>query len=111
MADWPNVQLPSGCRETTENPAIRTEMESGIVQTRARFTRVRRKWTLSWDYMKGADYRTLRNFFVEMRGSAKSFDWKHPAEGSTFQVRFNGEIDSNNQSYDYWNVSVSLEEV
>lgn len=111
MAVWPNVQLPSGMDETTENPAIRTEMESGIVQTRPRFTRIRRKWKLSWDYMEGPSYRALRSFYQQMRGGSASFTWTHPTEMSAVSVRFNGEIESSNQSYDYWRVSVSLEEV
>jgi phage-related protein len=97
--------------EVTENPAIRTEMESGIVQTRPRFTRTRRKWQLSWDYMGGSSYRTLRSFYQEARGGSTSFMWTHPTEQLSFTVRFNSEIESSNQSYDYWRVTVSIEEV
>lgn len=109
--NWPNVQLPSGCEETTENPAIRSEMESGIVKTRARFTRIRRVWQVSWEYMRGVDYRLLRAFFVQMRGGALDFNWTHPAENIVFKVRFNGEIKATNQSYDFWSVTLNLEEV
>jgi phage-related protein len=111
MPDYPNVQLPSGCEEVTENPAIRTEFETGIVQTRARYTRARRTWQISWEYMRGADYRVLRNFFAQMYGGSLSFNWTHPTENTVFNVRFLNEIRASNQSYDFWNVSMTLEEV
>jgi phage-related protein len=112
MANYPStIQLPSGCGEVTPDPAIRTEFESGIVQTRARFTRMRRQWRLSWAYMRGADYRALRVFFEQMRGGTLNFNWTHPAENLVFNVRFKGEIQADEQSYDFWSVTVSLEQV
>lgn len=112
MANYPsNIQLPSGCGEVTPDPVIRTEFESGIVQTRARFTRMRRAWQLSWEYMRGADYRALRGFFVQMRGGSLNFNWTHPAENSVYDVRFKGEMRGDEQSNDYWSVTCSLEQV
>jgi phage-related protein len=111
VANYPNVQLPSGCEEVTEDPSIRSEFEDGIVQTRAKFTRLRRTWALSWEYMWGADYRILRSFYEQMRGGALAFIWTHPTEGVSFEVRFRDTIRASNQSYDYWNVSLTLEQV
>ena len=111
MADFPTIQLPSGMEEITEDPSLRTEFESGIVQSRARFTRVRRIWQLRWELMRGADYRALRVFYVQMRGGSLSFDWLHPAEVEVFHVRFQGEIRSRNLSHDYWDVEITLEQV
>jgi phage-related protein len=111
MPDYPDIQMPSGCEETTEDPSIRTEFESGIVQTRARFTRARRTWGLKWDYMKGADYRILRSFYDQMHGGALSFMWPHPTEETLFDVRFKGEIKGTSQSFDFWSVTVTLEQV
>jgi phage-related protein len=112
MANYPSsIQLPSGCGETTPDPAIRTDFESGIVQTRPRYTRMRRTWQLSWAYMNGPDYRALRAFFEQMRGGSLNFNWTHPAENSVFDVRFRGEMQADEQSYDYWSVSCTLEQV
>jgi phage-related protein len=61
--------------------------------------------------MNGADYRTLRSFYDQKRGGAVSFSWTHPAEGIVFNVRFKGEIKGASQSHDYYNVTVTLEQV
>ena len=112
MPDYPtNIQLPSRCEEVTEDPAIRSGFETGIVHTRPRFTRVRRTWKISWEYIKGADYRVLRTFYDQIRGGALSFNWTHPIENKVFEVRFKGEIQSDTQHYDYCSVDATLEEV
>lgn len=109
--DWPNVQLPSSLEETTEDPAIRSEAESGIVQTRPRYTRMRRSWQLGWANMRGADYRLLRAFFEQVRGGALVFGWRQPRENKVFQVRFVGPIIGRHTVMDCWSVTLNLEEV
>ena len=84
--DWPNVQLPSNLEETTEDPAIRSEAESGIVKTRPRYTRIRRGGTLA-------------------------FGWRHPRENAVFQVRFEGPITGRHTVMDCWNVTLTLKQV
>lgn len=108
---WPDIQLPSNIEEITENPAIRSEMESGIVQTRPRYTRLRRTWILTWANLNGSDYRTLRNFYVAKKGGSLSFIWPNPIETENFTVRFNGEIAGKHTEMDFWSVSLKLEEV
>jgi phage-related protein len=109
--NWPNVQLPSGLDESMEDPVIRTEFESGIVKTRARYTRIRRTWSLSWANMRGSHYRSLRAFYVQTRGGALSFNWTNPTEGATFEVRFKGNIVSRHTVMDCWSVTLTLEQV
>jgi phage-related protein len=109
--NWPSVQLPLSLDETPENPAIRTEFESGIVQTRAKFTRTRGTWGLSWANMRGADYRVLRDFYKQMKGGALSFNWTHPRDGTAFEVRFKGAFNAKHTAMDCWNVTLTLEQV
>ena len=108
---WPEIQLPSSIEETVGNPAIRSEMESGIVLTRARYTRTRRVWTLTWANLRGGNYRTLRNFYVAKKGGSLSFSWTHPIENITITVRFNGDLTAKFTEKDCWSVSLQLEEV
>ncbi len=108
---WPEIQLPSTIEETTGNPAIRSEMESGMVLTRARYTRTRRIWTLTWANLRGGNYRTLRNFYVAKKGGSLIFTWTHPIENITFNVRFDGDLIATHTERDCWNVSIQLEEV
>jgi phage-related protein len=111
MANWPNIQLPSTIAEIFEDPTIRTEFEGGIVQTRARFTRIRGAWTLTWANLRGAHYPTLRNFYKQMSGGALAFNWTHPRDGTTYEVRFRGQLSSRYNVLDFWNISVTLEQV
>jgi phage-related protein len=108
---WPDVQLPLNLDETTEDPAIRSEFESGIVQTRARYTRMRQTWALGWANMRGADYRGLLAFYRQMKGGALSFNWMHPRNGATFEVRFKGSLNAKHTAMDFWNVTLTLEQV
>ena len=109
--DCPDVQLPSGLDETTEDPAISTEFGTGIVQTRARYTRMRRTWELTWANMRGADYRALRDFYASVFGGALSFNWTNVKENATFNVRFKGDLTARHTVMDFWNVSLTLEQV
>jgi phage-related protein len=108
---WPNVQLPLNLDETTEDPVVRSEFESGIVQTRARYTRMRGTWALGWANMWGPDYRTLLDFYRQMKGGALSFSWTHPRNDTTFEVRFKGELNAKHTVMDFWNVALTLEQV
>lgn len=109
--DWPDIQQPLDLEETSEDPAIRTEFESGIVQTRPRFTRMRSAWVLSWANMKGADYRTLRSFYRGAYGGVSSFNWTHPRDGTSSEVRFKGVMRAKHTQMDFWSVTVTLEQV
>jgi phage-related protein len=109
--NWPNIQLPSGLEEPLEDPTIRTTFESGIVQTRARYTRMRGTWILTWANLRGAHYTTLRNFYKQMMGGALSFNWTHPLEGTTYEVRFKGTFSPRYNIKGFRNISCTLEQV
>ena len=109
--DWPNLQLQSGLDETTEDPAISTEFGTGIVQTRARYTRMRRTWELTWANMRGSDYRALRAFYELVFGGSLPFNWTNVKDGKTYNVRFKGELKARHTVMSCWNVSVTLEQV
>ena len=108
---WPDIQLPLYITETTIDPTISSEMEDGIVVTRPRYTRIRRRWELSWQNMVGADYQTLRAFYVQQRGGSMSFTWTHPTENATYTVRFVGDLQGKASPMNIYNISLVLEEV
>ena len=108
---WPNIRLPSSLEESIPDPAIRSEFEDGTVQTRPRFTRMRRKWTLTWNNLRYADYAALRSFFDSKRGGSTSFSWTNPLDNGMHTVRFSGELTAKTTERDFLNISVKLEEV
>lgn len=108
---WPDIQLPLTITETTLDPAISSEMEDGIVVTRPRYTRMRRRWELSWQNMVSADYQTLLTFYYGRRGGALSFVWTHPTGNETFTVRFVGDLSGKAAPMGVYSVTLTLEEV
>lgn len=60
------------------DPAIRTPLESGLVQTRARFSRVPRRWRLRWDMLSAANKGVIRAFELARLGGTEAFAWVDP---------------------------------
>lgn len=110
---WPNIQLPLTISETTIDPAISSEMEDGIVVTRPRYTRIRRRWELSWQNMIAADYQTLRAFYNTQKGGSLSFLWGNPVgtDISPVTVRFTGDLTGKAAPMGVYSVTLTLEEV
>ena len=109
---WPDIQLPLNITETTLNPAIASEMEDGIVVTRPRYTRIRRRWELNWQNMREADYKTLRSFYEAQKGGSLSFAWINPVGNNTVStVRFSGDLTGKAAPMGVYSVTVTLEEV
>ncbi|MEK6531254.1 MAG: hypothetical protein AABZ23_02030 [Deltaproteobacteria bacterium] len=72
-----------------EDSVIRSDTEGGYQQTRQRFTRTRRQWTLKYDTLGAGDKALFENFFVStISGGSAAFNWTHPTEGTTYEVRF-----------------------
>ena len=75
--------------EKSVTATLRTPFEAGYVQTRARYTRVPRRWELSWNYLSSTDYGSLRTHFEDtVVGGGDSFGWTHPKDASTHTVRY-----------------------
>jgi phage-related protein len=75
-------------KESREDSVLRSDYEAGYVNTRQRFTRVRRKWELRYPYLTEVDVSTLRTFIdTTVHGGADAFDWTNPVDSVTYQVR------------------------
>ncbi len=74
--------------EQIEDATLRSPTEGGYVITRARFTRLRRSWTLKYRHMSQADRDALVQFVREVGGGADAFSWTVPDTGEQVQVRF-----------------------
>ena len=57
---------------------ISTVFDSGDVQTRAKWTRPRRKFSLRWEAATEQERADVEQFFNRMRGRASSFTWTPP---------------------------------
>lgn len=75
---WPeDVVSPSWpYEESYEDTSIKSKFEDGSQQTRTKFTRSRRKWTLKWKSISREQYKKLMDFVInKAKFSAQSFIW------------------------------------
>jgi len=86
---WPSIKAPDSLADDVKNPVVRTEYETGAVQTRVRFSTARSVFTLSWRSMTEADYQTLLTFFLA--NQALEITWTHPISAVSYTVRFQGD--------------------
>ncbi len=85
-AAWPTTKPVYPLEESVYKPALRTEFEAGYVQSRARCTRARRRFTLHWPAMAEAEYGALEEHFIANQGA--SFSWTHPVSSTSYTVRY-----------------------
>jgi len=107
---WPSIQAPSyPLEEIVFKPQIKSEFESGYVQSRPRATIAKRRFTLRWKAMSDAHFSSLCSAFTADVGS--TFSWNHPATGSAYTVRYTSDsIESSVTVPGYRQVQLSIEE-
>lgn len=96
---FPNLVLDRGGLDsqqfsvTLEDVAMKSEMEGGYVVSRAKHTRKPRKtFNVAYKGISDADRATLDSFYSTVGGGSVIFDWTDPSAGTTWQVRFEGEL-------------------
>lgn len=96
MAQFPNIQQPVYPFSTKiKDPSLQSEMENGLVISRAKFTRIPQKFVLKWTALPATDFAALRDFYRNtVCGGSLAFDWYYPTvpndpySGQLFSVRF-----------------------
>ena len=114
MADYPNFPTIAGLsyplREPFYKPKVRTEFENGVVQSRNRFTRGKKRFGLKWEKMPFDDCQTLQAFFDQT--GASPFYWVHPLTGKRYTCIFSDdEFDPSLVELDFYDVTVNIEEL
>ena len=96
------------------DPAIRSVSESGYVQSRARFTRIRRRWTVKFDGVTKTNKNTIKTFEDARVGGADSFTWTNPEDSTAYTVRFLEPVmykPWTNANFTRWTIDFVLEQV
>ena len=65
-------------QEASVDPTIRSEMENGIILTRARFTKLRKAWSFSISFLTAADKVLLDTMQENIHIGAGTIAWTHP---------------------------------
>jgi hypothetical protein len=120
MAQFPDIQQPVYPFTTKiKDPSLQSEMENGLVISRARFTRVPQTFTLKWTALPAADYAALRDFYCnKVYGGSLEFDWRYPVTSDpaysdkTYTVRFTGgDISFELVAPGYYSGTITIQEV
>lgn len=97
---FPDITPPLTPEDQPENIGMTSDVENGSVISRAKFTRSRLTFYLSWgerNPMTTDEREIFRDFYQnKARGSSEKFEWTcnapfSPYFGQTFIVRFNGD--------------------
>ena len=101
-----------------ENNSLVTKFEDGSQQSRRKFTRSRRKWTLKWNHIPRSEYLTLMTFISQtVSFSARSFNWTNTDSvddedgAEVVEVRVTNVGKWTNEALHYWSGSIELTEV
>jgi len=114
-ATIPAPSYPFECEH--ENNSIISKFEDGSQQSRRKFTRSRRTWTLKWERLTRAEYIDLMTFISQtVSFSAKSFNWvnadsKDDTTPETVEVRITDVGTWSNDVLHYWSGTIELTEV
>ena len=120
MAQFPDIQQPVYPFTTKlKDPSLQSEMENGLVVSRARFTRVPLNFTLKWTALPAADYALLRDFYLNtVYGGSLAFNWYYPTvpddsfSGRLFSVRFTGgDVTFELAAPGYYSGKITIQEV
>ena len=103
--------LVNGFEESFEDAVLRSEYEAGYEQTRARYTRLRRRFKCVYR-ISNAQKNTLDNFYVvNLKNGAFAFTWTHPVSGSNISVRYANPPTYKPLPNNYWYCTMELSEV
>lgn len=120
MAQFPSIQQPVYPFTTkVKDPSLQSEMENGLVISRAKFTRVPQTFSLKWTALPAADFASLRDFYRNtVRGGSLVFDWHYPTvpndpdSGKLYSVRFTGgDISFDLAAPGYYSGKLTIQEV
>jgi len=102
----PNYPIDEG-REPT---SIKSKFEAGYVLTRARFTRQRLNFKLSYSLLSNANKALLEAHMIDVL-DITTFSWTHPVTSVVYTVRYETIPQFQYIQYQRWNVSFILVQV
>lgn len=110
---FPDIQAPNyPFKVKPEDNSMKSTFEDGSVQARRKFTRSRRKWTLTWNSLPQSEFDTLDTFVRESACfSANSFTWTNPADGKQYEVYVSNYDTQQLTVVNFWQAELEITEV
>lgn len=99
--------------ELTGDPTLRAEFENGRKLTRSRFTAVKRKFSVQYNYLTVADADLLRTLEDNVKVGSEQFRWTHPKTSVQYDVRLTGPIKYKMEprERDLWQAILEVEQI
>lgn len=103
----------NGYEQTLANdPTIRNDTEGGYTVTRARFTRLRRKFKIKYSVLSRTDKTSLETLQTNANVGSDTISWYNPDLAATITVRLMAPIVfTPTETTTYWSADFELEEV
>lgn len=117
MADFPTLSQDPDAEAFAEtaaiDPTIRDEFENGYVNTRSKFTSVKKKWEMVYRFLSSVDKISLDTFQGTVNYGAGEFNWTNPIDSESYVVRFGGPIEFKiePENGSLWRVAFTLLEI
>lgn len=96
--------------ETYEDNTIRSPLEAGYELTRPRYTKLRKRFRVRYVWATQDTKDAIENFYQTVQCS-EIFEWTHPKEGTTYNVRFVNPPRFTYEAAIFWNIEFELREV
>lgn len=110
---WLDIKEPTIESNTIAKAQIRSDFEAGYVQSRAKWSKSRRKFRLSWQEgrcLKNDEKQILETHFDDNLGG--SFSWSHSQISGEFTVIYsNDTVDFKLEGPGIWSTTIELEEL
>jgi len=97
-----------------QDPAIRSRSDGGYITSRARFTRITRRWTVRYEFVSKANKDIILSFENARLAGAENFIFSRPDYATAVNVRFLGPVTytpSTHANFLFWTVEFVLEQV
>lgn len=111
--DFPTLTMTPSypLNESEEDNQIASPTEAGYKITRPRFTRARRKFIITYEFLTPTDKATLETFYrTSCNYGASLFNWTHPESLTVYIVKFAKPISYTATSVECYTAAIELEE-
>lgn len=98
--------------EEYEDTSITSKFEDGSMQSRRKFTRSRKKFSLKWESLTQEEFVIIRDFIInEAHFAANIFEWTNPVDNKVYYVRCTSFKKANLREINFWSVDLEFTEV
>jgi len=112
--EFPSLSIGASFQNFSEDsavdPTIRSEFENGVVLSRARFTQLKKSFSVGYDFLTAADKLALVNLQTSIKIGAKTFYWTNPDDSVEYEVRLTSPIkfQIEQRNFSYWSARLEM---